>query len=146
MPFYTPIVSTSFHHLNYITFCVQKSTLPNPARCLRFSDFCFSGALSVRVLSKPPIAQFTQKIPYLLKLRTHLYSVAEQHFVKGQPKIAKQNQLIPVKIANPIFSIKKAGFLHTLRWQEAFITATLQLCFYEANRKSFYHLRIPFIL
>ena len=85
------------------------------------------------------------KIPYLVRLRTHLYSVAEQHFVKGQPKIAKQNQLFPVKIANLIFSIKKAGFLHTPRWQEAFITATLQLCFYEANRKSFYHLRIPFI-
>jgi len=46
------------------------------------------------------------KIPYLLRLRTHLYSVAEQHFVKGQPKIAKQNQLFPVEIANPIFCIK----------------------------------------
>lgn len=67
------------------------------------------------------------KIPYLFRLRTHLYSVAEQHIVKGQPKIAKQNQLFPTKNANPIFRIKKAGFLHTLRWQKAFITATLQL-------------------
>ena len=47
------------------------------------------------------------KIPYLVRLRTHLYSVAEQHIVKGQPKIAKQNQLFPVEIDCPIFSIKK---------------------------------------
>ena len=43
------------------------------------------------------------KIPYLLRLRTHLYSVAEQHIVKGQAKIAKQNQLIPAKTGCPIF-------------------------------------------
>ena len=125
--------------------CVQNYSPPKPVRRLRFSVFTFSDALPVWVLNKPSITQFMQNNPYLLRLRTHLYSVAEQHIVKGQPKIAKQNQLIPVKIANPIFSIKKAGFLHTPRWQKAFITATLQLCFYEANRKSFYHLRIPFI-
>ena len=131
--------------LNYIMLCVLKSPPLNPARRLRFSVFTLPDAFPVWVLSKPLIAQFTQKIPYLLKLRTHLYSVAEQHFVKGQPKIAKQNQLFPAKIGYPIFRIKKQGFLHTPRWQEAFITATLQLCFYEARRKSFYHLRIPFI-
>ena len=67
------------------------------------------------------------KIPYLLKLRTHLYSVAEQHIVKGQAKIAKRNQLFPGKIANPIFNIKKQGFLHTPRWQKAFYIALLTL-------------------
>ena len=92
-----------------------------------FQRFLFSQFAPCLGFEKTNYRTIYAKIPYLLKLRTHLYSVAEQHFVKGQPKIAKQNQLIPVKIANPIFSIKKAGFLHTPRWQKAFITATLQL-------------------
>lgn len=31
----------------------------------------------------------------------------------------------------------KKSFLHTSRWQEAFITVILQLCFYEARLKTF---------
>ena len=131
----------------YILYHVMRPKI-SPAKPCTASAFhrfrCFRCALCLG-FEQTTYRTIYAKIPYLLKLRTHLYSVAEQHFVKGQAKITKQNQLFPAKIGNPIFSIKKQGFLHTPRWQKAFITATLQLCFYEARRKSFYQIRIPFI-
>ena len=129
----------------YTLYHVQRPKISpaKPCTASMFQRFYLSRCALCLGLSKPLNALFTQKFPYLLRLRKHLYSVAEQHIVKGQPKIAKQNQLFPAKAGYPIFSIKKQGFLHTPRWQEALITATLQLCFYEATRKSFYHLRIP---
>ena len=41
------ISSPSLHHINYITFCVQKNTLRNTARCLRFQLFRFPDLLPV---------------------------------------------------------------------------------------------------
>ena len=123
-----------------------KISSVKPCTAPTFQRFLFSQFAPRLGFEQTAYRTIYAKIPYLLRLRTHLYSVAEQHIVKGQPKIAKQNQLFPAKIGYPIFRIKKQGFLHTPRWQEAFITATLQLCFYEANRKSFYQIRIPFIL
>jgi len=100
-----------------------------PCTASAFQRFHFFRCAPYLGFEQTTYRTFYAKIPYLVRLRTHLYSVAEQHIVKGQPKIAKQNQLFPAKTGYQILCIKKQGFLHTPRWQKAFITAILQLFF-----------------
>ena len=92
-----------------------------------FQRFLFSQFAPCLGFEKTNYRTIYAKIPYLLKLRTHLYSVAEQHFVKAQAKIAKRESTPPCQNRLTDFWHKKQGFLHTPRWQKAYDIALLTL-------------------
>ena len=100
-----PLYNT--HCLNILYHVLRPKISPaKPCTASAFQRFHFNRCAPCLGFEQTTRLTIYAKIPYLLKLRTHLYSVAEQHFVKAQAKIAKQNLLIPAKTGYLIFNIK----------------------------------------